>query len=63
MGRLAKYYDVEHKKRPQWEMYDPNENTNLAYKGYQRSPAQQKQFKRLKRKLARIEKTRLRPLT
>ena len=64
--KLAKYYDVEHKKRPQWEMYDlkndPNEKTNLAYKGYERTPAQQKQFKRLKRKLARVQKTRLQPL-
>jgi arylsulfatase A-like enzyme len=65
--KLAKYYDVEHNKRPQWEMYDlkndPNEKTNLAYKGYQRSPAQQKQFERLKRKLARVKKTRHWPRT
>ncbi|HEX3562840.1 MAG TPA: sulfatase-like hydrolase/transferase [Solirubrobacterales bacterium] len=64
--KLAKYYDVEHKKPPQWEMYDlktdPLEKKNLAYKGYQRTPAQEKQYKRLKRKLARIEKTRLHPL-
>jgi choline-sulfatase len=64
--KLAKYYDVENKKRPQWEMYDlqtdPLEQTNLAYKGYERSEAQEKQFQRLKRKLARVEKTRLKPL-
>jgi choline-sulfatase len=64
--KLAKYYDVKHRKRPQWEMYDlkndPLEKTNLAYKGYERSPAQEKQFQRLKRKLALIEKTRLQPL-
>ncbi len=64
--KIAKYYDVKHRKRPQWEMYDlkkdPLEKTNLAYKGYERSPAQEKQFQRLKRKLARVEKTRLQPL-
>ena len=64
--KLAKYYDVKHQKRPQWEMYnlktDPLEKTNLAYKGYDRSPSQEKQFQRLKRKLARVEKTRLQPL-
>jgi hypothetical protein len=41
---------------------DPLEKTNLAYKGYQRTAAQEKQYRRLKRKLARIEKTRLHPL-
>jgi len=64
--KLAKYYDVKHQKRPQWEMYDlktdPLEKTNLAYKGYERPPAQEKQYRRLKRKLARVEKTRLQPL-
>ena len=64
--KLAKYYDVQHRKPPQWEMYDlktdPLEKTNLAFKGYERSPAEEKQFQRLKRKLARVEKTRLRPL-
>jgi choline-sulfatase len=64
--KLAKYHDVEHKKRPQWEMYDlktdPLEKTNLAGKGYERTPEQEKQFQRLKRKLARVERTRLQPL-
>jgi choline-sulfatase len=64
--KLAKYHDVEHKKRPQWEMYDlkkdPLEKTNLAFKDYERSEVQEKQFQRLKRKLARVEKTRLQPL-
>ena len=63
---MAKYHDVENKKRPQWEMYDlktdPLEKTNLAFKGYERSETQEKQFQRLKRKLARVEKTRLQPL-
>jgi arylsulfatase A-like enzyme len=64
--KLAKYYDVEHQKPPQWEMYDlktdPLEKKNLAYRGYKRTAAQEKQYRRLKRKLARIEKTRLHPL-
>ncbi len=41
---------------------DPLEKTNLAYSGYERTPAQQKQLERLKRKLARVQKTRLQPL-
>lgn len=64
--KLAKYYDVKHRKPPQWEMYDlktdPEETTNLAYPGYERSPVQEQQLQRLKRKLARVEKTRLKPL-
>jgi arylsulfatase A-like enzyme len=64
--KLAKYYDVAGKKPPQWEMYDlktdPLEKTNLAYKGYERSAKQDEEFKRLKRKLARVEKTRLKSL-
>jgi arylsulfatase A-like enzyme len=64
--KLAKYYDVNHKKRPQWEMYDlksdPLERKNLAFGGYERTPEQEKEFKRLKRKLARVERTRLQPL-
>jgi choline-sulfatase len=64
--KLAKYYDVKKRKPPQWEMYDlktdPREEHNLAGKGYERTPRQEKQFQRLKRKLARVEKTRLQPL-
>lgn len=65
--KLAKYYDAsaESKVPPQWEMYDlktdPLEETNLADKGYERSEEQEKQLQRLKRKLARVEKTRLKP--
>jgi hypothetical protein len=57
---------VRKKKPPQWEMYDlkkdPLETENLAHESFQRSPAQEAQFQRLKRKLARVEKTRLQPL-
>ncbi|HVS99611.1 MAG TPA: sulfatase-like hydrolase/transferase [Solirubrobacterales bacterium] len=53
-------------KPTQWEMYDlktdPNEEINLAFEGYERTPAQEAQFLRLKKKLARVEKTRLHPL-
>jgi arylsulfatase A-like enzyme len=63
--KLAKYYAVEPKKPtpPQWEMYDlkedPEETENLAYKDYERSALQEREFQRLKKKLARVEKTRL----
>jgi len=63
--KLARYYDVSKKnpKPPQWEMYDlktdPLEKKNLAYEGYERSEREEAQFQRLKRKLARVEKTRL----
>jgi hypothetical protein len=51
---------------PQWEMYDLKtdllERTNLAYKGYRRTAEQEREYKRLRRKLARVERTRLQPL-
>lgn len=63
--KLAKYYDVEGEKPPQWEMYDlksdPEETENIAHPGYERSPQQQRQLQRLKRKLARVQETRLSP--
>ncbi len=64
--KIARYYDAKGKVPPQWEMYDlkadPLERTNLAYKHYRRTPEQEREFTRLKRKLARVEKTRLQPL-
>ena len=63
--KLARYYDVSKvkPKPPQWEMYDlktdPLEQKNLAYEGYERSAREEAQFQRLKRRLARVEKTRL----
>jgi choline-sulfatase len=64
--KLAKYYDAKGRKRPQWEMYDlktdPLEKRNLAFRGHKRTPHEDEEFKRLKRKLARVEKTRLQPL-
>jgi len=65
--KIARYYDANGKVPPQWEMYDlkrdPLERTNLAYKHYRRTPEQEREYKRLKRKLARVERTRLRPLS
>jgi choline-sulfatase len=56
----------EHPQSPQWEMYDlktdPNEETNLAYEGYERSPTQEREFQRLQKKLEKVEKVRMRPL-
>lgn len=65
--KLARYYDVNGKVPDQWEMYDlkhdPLERVNIAYKGHKRTPEQKRQLKRLRRKLARVEKTRLQPLS
>ena len=65
--KIARYYDANGKVPPQWEMYDlktdPLERTNLAYRLYRRTPEQEREFKRLKRELARVEQTRLQPLT
>jgi choline-sulfatase len=68
--KLAKYYDVNPKvrqrKRPQWEMYDlkrdPLERNNLARKGHKRTPLEERNYRRLRRKLALVQKTRLTPL-
>ena len=64
--KLARYYDVNGNVPDQWEMYDlrhdPLERVNLAYKGHKRTPAQEREYRRLRAKLARVEKTRLQPL-
>ena len=64
--KLARYYDADGNVPDQWEMYDlktdPLERVNLAYKGHKRTPEQQRQYRRLRRKLARVERTRLQPL-
>jgi hypothetical protein len=65
--KLARYYDVTEGStvRDQWEMYDlkndPLEKVNLAYGGYKRTPQQQREYVRLRRKLKRVEQTRLQP--
>jgi arylsulfatase A-like enzyme len=64
--KIAEYYDANGEVDSQWEMYDlkndPLERINLAFKGYKRTPAQQKQYRRLRRKLARVKAQRLRRL-
>jgi choline-sulfatase len=65
--KLARYYDADGKVPAQWEMYDlktdPLERTNLAYKGHKRTPEQSRQYRRLRRKLARVTESRLQPLS
>jgi hypothetical protein len=41
---------------------DPYEEINLAFDSYERTAVQEREFRRLKKKLAKVEKTRLRPL-
>ena len=64
--KLARYYDAESKVPDQWEMYDlkadPLERTNLAYKHHKRTPTQEREYKRLRHRLAKVEQTRLQPL-
>ena len=64
--KLAKYYDIEGGKKPQWEMYDlkhdPLEKTNLAYPGYERTRPQERHYKRLRKKLAGVQRRRLQSL-
>jgi hypothetical protein len=43
-------YDLKH---------DPNERRNIAYPGHKRTAEQQRQYVRLRRKLSRVEQTRL----
>jgi hypothetical protein len=61
------YYDANGKVPAQWEMYDlrndPLESTNLAYRGYDRTPAEEKQFRRLQAKLVKVWNERLQPLS
>jgi arylsulfatase A-like enzyme len=64
--KLARYYDADGNVPDQWEMYDlktdPIERVNLAYKGHKRTPAQEREYRRLRAKLAHVEQTRLKPL-
>jgi choline-sulfatase len=64
--KFARYYDANGKLPPVEEMYDlrrdPLEKVNLAYSGSTRTSAQEREYVRLRAKLARVEKTRLQPL-
>ncbi|MDQ2699751.1 MAG: sulfatase-like hydrolase/transferase, partial [Actinomycetota bacterium] len=64
--KIAKYYDANREVPAQWELYhlrhDPYERRNLAAPGHRRNRFQEIQFRRLRKKLARVERTRLQPL-
>ena len=64
--KLARYYDADGNVPDQWEMYDllrdPLEVHNLAYRKAKRTPEQEREYRRLRAKLARVQKTRLQPL-
>ena len=64
--KIAKYYDANREVPPQWELYhlrhDRFERKNLAAPGYRRNRFQETQFKRLRKKLAKVERERLQPL-
>jgi choline-sulfatase len=65
--KLARYFDAKGEVPDQWEMYDlktdPLERTNLAYRHHRRNSRQEREYKRLRRKLVKVERTRLRPLS
>jgi choline-sulfatase len=64
--KIAEYYDAAGQRRSEWELYDlvrdPLERHNLAARGHKRTAAQQKQWLRMRRKLARVKAQRLRAL-
>uniref|UniRef100_A0A6J5ZZT0 Unannotated protein n=1 Tax=freshwater metagenome TaxID=449393 RepID=A0A6J5ZZT0_9ZZZZ len=64
--KLARYYDPLGVAKTEYEMYDlqrdPSEKKNLAAPGVRRTLRQQREYKRLKAKLARVEATRLGPI-
>ena len=65
--KICLYYDAGGRLPGQWEMYDlrtdPLEQRNIAYRGYERTPAQQRQLRRMQAKLANVWNTRLQPLS
>jgi hypothetical protein len=42
---------------------DPLERVNLAYRHHKRTPHQERVYRRLRRKLERVQHTRLQPLS
>ena len=64
--KLAEYYDPTGEATSEWEMYDlaedPTEIDNLARPGYERTPVEQQQYERLRRKLEETKRERLQPL-
>ena len=64
--KVAKYYDVNGEKPPQWEMYDLKndrlERHNLAYRPERMTAVQRVAFQRLKARIRQAERTDLLPL-
>jgi arylsulfatase A-like enzyme len=65
--KIGLYFDENGKVPPQWELYDlqndPLEQVNIAYRGFDRTPAQQRQFRRLQTKLVKVYGERMQPLS
>jgi arylsulfatase A-like enzyme len=65
--KIGLYFDENGKVPPQWELYDlqndPLEQVNIAYRGFDRTPAQQQQFRRLQTKLVKVYGERMQPLS
>jgi choline-sulfatase len=65
--KLAKYYDEATKLPSEWEMYDlkkdPLERWNLAHRPSRMTAFQKANFKRLKRRIHRLEQNTLQPLS
>ncbi|HEU4656965.1 MAG TPA: sulfatase-like hydrolase/transferase [Capillimicrobium sp.] len=63
--KIARYYDPTGEREDQWEMYDlrsdPLERRNIAWPATRRTAREERQLRRLQRKLARVERTQLRP--
>jgi choline-sulfatase len=64
--KLARYYDTAGAVPDQWEMYDlesdPLERRSLAHASHTRSPAHEREYRRLRQRLSHVEQTRLKPL-
>ncbi|MFN8663876.1 MAG: sulfatase-like hydrolase/transferase [Thermomicrobiales bacterium] len=64
--KLAKYYDVDGVAADQWEMYDLKkdqyETVNIADPSHKKNKKQREEYKRLTKKLNKVEKSRLQPL-
>jgi len=64
--KLAKYWTPDDPNDVEWEMYDlkrdPNERRNLGWANAKRTKRQDRKFEKMKKRLAAIEKTRLKPL-
>jgi choline-sulfatase len=64
--KLARYYDPNGAVAEQWKMYDlekdPHETKNFAASGFKKNKEQRKAFRKLQKKLASVEATRLQPL-